>query len=560
MLFVPFITLLQSPAQTTTAPQPFSDNGPDASSMASTYVPIESWVYPALDRLAAAGYIQTAFASLRPWTRMECARLIGEAEDQQADIGIDDASTKSMTSLQLEFAPELRRVDGHPNREARIQSIDFRSTTITGAPLTDGFHSAQTVVNDYGRPYGQGENFYAGISTRATLGHFAAYLRAEAQQAALAPATPTSTDATIAAADFTPAAAAGPASGFTRGRILEAYVSFTARNNQFTFGKQSLWWGPGAGGPLLFSNNAEPVLMLRYDRVSPFELPGFGRWLGPIRLQGFVGRLSGQQFTHVGSQTFGQSGVALGDQPFLHGEKIAFKPTPNFEFSVSRTVIFAGTGAAFTTRSFLRSFFSVSTANDQADPGDRRAAVDMQYRLPKLRNWLTAYIDTFTDDQPFPLNYPTDSAWSPGLWLTHVPGLSRMDLRAEGYLTPHRDFFPGFYYFNVHYLSGYTNQRQLLGSWIGRESEGFQLWSTWRFSPRSTIEVRARHVVASPEFLRGGTLTDFSLTAGFAVRRDWELRVSTQQERWSFPDFSTTATHNFTSTFQLSYTPTSRKF
>ena len=52
---------------------------------ASTYVPIDSWVYPALEGLAAQGYVQTAFSSLRPWTRNECARLTEEAEDQLID-------------------------------------------------------------------------------------------------------------------------------------------------------------------------------------------------------------------------------------------------------------------------------------------------------------------------------------------------------------------------------------------------------------------------------------------------------------------------------------------
>ena len=74
-----------------------------------------------------------------------------------------------------------------------------------------------------------------------------------------------------------------------------------------------------------------------------------------------------------------------------------------------------------------------------------------------------------------------------------------------------------------------------------------------------THMAHTRHVVASPEFLRSGTLTDFSLTAGFAVRRDWELRASAQQERWSFPASSTTAMHNLTATFQISYQPTARK-
>src|SRR5512146_2407792 len=53
--------------------------------MGSTYVPLGSWVYPTIDRLAALGYVQTSFAGQRPWTRMECARLVSEAEERAAE-------------------------------------------------------------------------------------------------------------------------------------------------------------------------------------------------------------------------------------------------------------------------------------------------------------------------------------------------------------------------------------------------------------------------------------------------------------------------------------------
>jgi len=34
-------------------------------------VPLDSWVYPALDRLTALGYIHSGFADMRPWTRLD---------------------------------------------------------------------------------------------------------------------------------------------------------------------------------------------------------------------------------------------------------------------------------------------------------------------------------------------------------------------------------------------------------------------------------------------------------------------------------------------------------
>ncbi len=167
--------------------------------------------------------------------------------------------------------------------EFRLESVDQRVTSIAGRPLTDGYHFAETLVDDDGRPFAEGENLYSDVSFRATAGPFAAYVKTEMQRVPGAPIPDMQAQQQIALADFTPQAAEGPQSNFLRGRLLDANVSFAFSNNQLTFGKQSLWWGPARSGSTLFSNNAEPVTMLRYDRVRPLELPGFLRLLGPIR-------------------------------------------------------------------------------------------------------------------------------------------------------------------------------------------------------------------------------------------------------------------------------------
>jgi hypothetical protein len=437
--------------------------------------------------------------------------------------------------------------------------LDQRVTAIAGRPLTDGFHFAETLVDDDGRPFAGGANLYSGTAFRATAGPFAAYIKTELQRVPLARGPDANAEQQIATADFTSTAAAGPVSGFLRGRVLEANASFTFSNNQFTVGRQSLWWGPAQSGATLFSNNAEPIDMIRYDRVRPFELPGFLRVLGPIRAQALLGHLSGTQFVQPLNVLYGSSGVALKDQPFIHGEKLSFKPTPNFEFSVSRTTIFGGTGSPVTADTFLRSVFSGTTDNGDSDPGDRRQAVDASYRIPGLRQCLTGYFDGFADDQPFPLLYPTESVWLSGAFFRCVPHLPRLTMRAEGLLSPRRDLaFPGFFYFNVHYLSGYTNNRQLIGSWIGREAQGEQAWATWHFSPHSVLELSGRSQNLNREFLQGGTLRDLRAAADIALHPEWQLRLEEQTEWWQFPLLSATGHRNAALTIQLSYNPLRR--
>jgi len=532
---------------------------PRDSEMASTYVTLDSWVYSAFERLAAEGYVQTAFFSLRPWTRLDCARLIEEAEDQISNEPVTSDTAALLRNLKSEFAAELERRTGAPNHEFRLESLDQRVTAIAGRPLTDGYHFAETLVDDEGRPFAAGANLYSGAAFRATAGLFAAYIKTELQRVPLAQVPDANADQLIAAADFTPTAAAAPVGGFLRGRVLDANASFAFSNNQLAVGRQSLWWGPAQSGATLFSNNAEPIDMIRYDRVRPFELPGFLRLLGPIRAQMLVGRLSGTQFVQPLNVLYGASGVSLKDQPFIHGEKISFKLTPNFEFSVSRTTIFGGAGSPVNFHTFLRSLFSFETENGNSDPGDRRQAVDASYRIPGLRQCLTGYFDGFADDQPFPLAYPTESVWLSGVFLRCVPRLPRLSMRAEGLLSPHRDLtFPGFFYFNVHYLSGYTNNRQLIGSWIGREAQGEQAWATWHLSPHSVLELSGRSQNVNRGFLQGGSMRDFLATADFALQPEWQLRLQEQAEWWHFPLLSTTGQRNSAFTIQLSYNPLGR--
>jgi hypothetical protein len=119
--------------------------------MASTNVPLDSSVYPAFEQLAAEGFVQTAFFGPLPWTRLDCARLIEEAEDQITNETVTSDSSTLLRNLKLEFVAELDRRAGLPNREFRLESLDQRVTAIAGRPLADGFHFAETLLSATGQ-------------------------------------------------------------------------------------------------------------------------------------------------------------------------------------------------------------------------------------------------------------------------------------------------------------------------------------------------------------------------------------------------------------------------
>ena len=51
----------------------------DPAYMGTTYIPLDSWIYPAFDRLAALGYLPSEILAIRPWPRLAGARLVLEA-------------------------------------------------------------------------------------------------------------------------------------------------------------------------------------------------------------------------------------------------------------------------------------------------------------------------------------------------------------------------------------------------------------------------------------------------------------------------------------------------
>jgi len=142
-----------------------------------------------------------------------------------------------------------------------------------------------------------------------------------------------------------------------------------------------------------------------------------------------------------------------------------------------------------------------------------------------------------------------DSASSPGLYLP------KLDVRAEDFFTPPRAIFPGFYYFNVGYPSGYTNNRQLVGSWIGREGSGLDLWGTWWFSPRVSLQGNYRAMSANPQFLRAGDLHDATLVSDLRLGREWLVHLSDQFGRWRFPLLLPNASGDMMASAQLTWSP-----
>jgi len=540
------------------------DGNSSPANRGSAYVPLDSWIYPALDRLAAMGLINSAFEGMKPWTRNECVRLLQEASESVEGEGRGGPQAeKIFRLLESEFREELEGHGGDSPLRAKVESIYARVTEISSEPLTDGNHFGQTLINDFGRPYQEGFNSVDGFSAWAVGGRWAGYVRGEYQHAPSAPSLSGNALQFIASVEGIPTVPPGtPTPAVNRFQLLDASIGLTLDNWQVSFGKQSLWWGPMAGGPLMFSDNAAPVNMFRISRASPFKLPSIGGWLGPIRLEWFLGQFAGHEFVfQTDTGLFGQLGRPLDRQPFLQGQKISLKPSPNLEFSVSVSVVFAGGPTPLTWHTLLRSYSLGNTPIQGAPskPGDRRSGVDFSYRIPGMRDRLTFYGEAFTEDEFSPLGYPRKSAIRGGFYMPRIPGVPKLDLRLEGGSTVPPDFSGcvGCFYVDGRYPDGsYTNVGNLLGSWLGRAGQGEQAWSTFWLTSRDKIQFNYRHQKVSGQYLpQGGTLNDGGVRADFWIDGTTKLSGSVQYEKWNYPVLDPLPRSNVTTSIELSFWP-----
>jgi hypothetical protein len=519
-------------------------------SMGSPYIPVDSWIYPAMWRLYGLGFVDRLFLNLRPWTRNSVSHML-----EQAGAKIDDADPGPVTdeaqsiyeAINRELTASTQGPCGRLEGQAGFDSVHTIFRGISGTPLDDSFHLGQTIVNDYGRPYQNGLNNYTGASGYVSAGRFVLAARGEFQGSPSAGGYSLPLAAELSSIDLVtfinPATGLpfnqatiplGPISSTATGRWIEAYASVLLWNHEFSFGKTDEWMSPAQSLSMAYSNNAENIYSFRINRIEPLRIPGLSYITGPFRYDFLVGSLKGHTSPN---------------EPWVHAEKISFRPTENLEFGFERTVIWGGKDhAPITLHSFLKSFFSFSGVPfeekfSRNDPGARFGQFDFSYRLPFVRNWLTLYTDSDVHDDISAVDAPRRGSWWPGLYLSHVPGAPKLDIRAEaGYTDPPTSSSQGgkLMYWEVIQVQGYTNKGRNFGPWIGREGKGGQAWITYHISGNEWILASYRNFKVAKDFVPGGvTLNDVNFQVVKRIGHDFEVNGAFAYEGWKAPIYNT---------------------
>jgi hypothetical protein len=534
-----------------------SNNGSDK--IGSTNVPMDSWIYPALERLGSMGLVPFQSVAIRPWTRQECRRQVQQAKDILSGIrgsyyAVDDGIMNEAERL----IPNLEQELAEPNESSHavLESGYLRVGTIAGPALYDGFHIGQTWTNDFGRPLGRGTSTIAGYSFRAVHGRFFFYDRQELQQAPTTPAiTPALSALYFSLDDFgtkesaPPYPVTPPRPAYVRQRPLELYAGIAFDGYSLSFGKQELFWGPTTMGPLSFSSNAEPTYNLRLVATRPHPFPLVPSW-GSYRIDAVFGKLSGHHYPA---------------RPYFNGLKVDLNFGRLLEMSFTRWSILFGVGHPMTLGNLKHNLFSGTSTGtgdfgygDRGDPGDRKSAFDFRLHVPGLRNYVTIYTDAYADDELSPLNAPRRVVWHPGIYLPRLPYLPHMDFRFEAASSEElsQDETGRRFFINNQYRDGNTNKGFLLGNAVGRDARSLEARSGYWFSARTRVELGYRQTKGGLLYLPGGsTISDGFLTASYALTPQWSTQIFTQYERFLIPSYMPGAQHNTSGRLQITWNP-----
>jgi hypothetical protein len=539
------------------------DITPLADHNGSAYIPVDSWVYPAMLRLYSLGYLDTMYLSMRPYTRRSALHIVQASED--AILSSDDTQAQGILSALLNGLTDEGITGISSSGPARgtvygLQSVYTRAMGISGPILVDSFHLGQTFFNDYGRPHESGFNNITGFSTLNERGPFSLYVRGEYQHAPSAPGYSQTLATQISLLDeltFAPpndpqaTVPSGPIVAQNPFRLVEATLSYHLLGHEISGGKSDAWLGPGMGSSMAWSNNAENIYSLRINRVEPLNIKYLSRLLGPVRYDFFYGSLKGH--------------TAPNDD-WVHSEMFSFAPTANFQFGFQRTVIFGGQGhEPVTLRTFLKGFFDTNDTSEaekfsRDDPGARFSAFTFSYRLPFVRNYLTLYADSESHDDLTPVSAPRRAAYRPGIYLSRVPGIPRLDLRVEGVSTNCSTLVcingSHEYIEDAVQRQAYTNKGNILGDWIGREAIGGQAWLTYHLSGNEWVDVQWMHKQDPKDFIPGGTTqSQFRIDVVKRLRPNIELNAWFQHERWVAPIYLPGIQTDNATTVQLTWFP-----
>ena len=416
-----------------------------------------SWVYDALEKVVLAGLADQALLNTKPLSRVEAARIVAQAVrrldwDKYGDYNHRGYLEDVIYQLVEEFGPELAEmgVKTPINKEASPSFLGI--TPVDHAQFGISFASRkQAVVNNFGNSASKGGNSYSTLDGRAHAGDFfSIYYQPEF-----------SSDGDS-----------------YQGRLRTGYGKLTFWNTEIEVGRDSLWWGPGFRGSMLFSTNAGPLEQVRVGSAEPFRLPWLLSYLGPVKATFMAARLDKDRVV---------------PNAYVGGYRLSFAPARFLEVGHGRGLQFGGENRGFRAKHLPVILFT-DGSSDPSHPTNVNNLIsyDMTIRISDAGRYMfflrdmALYGEVGWDDTTHGSIVPYKPGSIVGAYLTGFLGDPKLDLRIEYAKTSIRSFTH-----DTIYLDGFNYRGRVLSHFIGTQGSDLYARLTRWLTPDLMLGVQA---------------------------------------------------------------------
>jgi membrane-associated phospholipid phosphatase len=433
------------------------------------YEPSRDWTYAAIEKLVNSGLVGPWVLNIKPMSRLEMARIVSVAlrkiqEDEAGWFAKRTDLEPTLYALMEELAPELEAM------AVRTVSEEFAGQPwLSIQPLSQlqarGFYAQRDTrpENSQGLKLARHYNGTVGFSSHMQISDFMSlYLHPEFQGEEHRRET----------------------------ELIEGYLKLKFNNVALRFGRESVWWGPGYHGAMLFGNNAPPLDQVRIGTAEPIVLPGLLNALGPIRMEILAARLeSDREFPNT----------------LLGAWRIDLSPLPYLELGAARVVQFGGRG-----RTRLRVVDYPQVFVRSSDLGDSKFNTNQIYSLDAtlrlhdvdrvfpLSRDLSLYAEIGVDDTCCKnIVWPLKPAYLVGLYLPNLFGRNDSELRIEWAATTSFSFTHGIY------KDGYSYHGFPLADYIGAQGQELYVRSAERILPNLQVGTELGFAKVGPTTLAG---------------------------------------------------------
>ena len=413
----------------------------------SVNVPLGHWSYDAVDKLKGLGFIHSDMRSTRPWTRVEMARLIVEADEGFAEIsspeeegvtsGRNEIIRAILDRLKGEFKADLDQVSATGGVKSYLK------------PLEDVYlhyyygNNDFNIENDKGQKLAEDSNLRLGFSTHGALwSHIGFYLNPEYRYS----------DGQFNGND-------------QEVKIFEGYGKLELFNVELEVGRDTLWWGAGRHGSMILTDNAQPFDLVKLSNPRPVVLPWIFKYLGLVKFQWFWTEL--------------EKNRAIPNVELM-GFRLDIKPAPFLELGASRTYQLGGRGSGvkgisdLTFKDWMKIIFE-GNAGDDLDV-NQIAGLDGILYLNNLDQWLRViksieiWGEYYGEDEAG--RWIADIGWVAGIKFGDLFLMGRTDLILEYADNVDPDEGP-LWYNNTIYQSGYRYKGEVMGHNMDTEARDY---------------------------------------------------------------------------------------